>query len=362
MDVRLIEDRRLWNLFVAGQPTGHLCQTFEWPEHGEDLDARKHALHVGIMEGDRLVGALALSQSRVRGITQPLYYAPRGPVVADPDGPVLPLLMRGAAALARRAGGCAIRIEPNVLDGDVRWMRALRALGYHPTTHTIYHRNVWVLDIRPSESELLAGMKEKWRYNIRLAGRKGVTVRAGTTEADLDVFYALHTDTSQRQGFYLYPKHVFRDMLAHYSPEAAARDATAEMRLLIADYQGEPISAITVARFGTWAWYLHGASGTQHRNVMPNHLLQWTAIQWAKANGVEFYDFRGIPETLEQGREMFGVYEFKRGFGGFVRRVMPTMDYVISPLQYYPYHLAVDLRRRLAQRRSHEPAPVEERA
>jgi peptidoglycan pentaglycine glycine transferase (the first glycine) len=267
---------------------------------------------------------------------------------------VLPLLMRGAAKLARKAGGFALRVEPNMPDDQPQWRAAFERLGFHTSPHVIYLRNTWILDVRPDEQQLLDEMKTTWRYNIGKTGRSGVTVRQGTTEEDFQTFYRLQGETARREDFYLYPESVFRDMLAHYSPEAAARDATAIITLLIAEYQGKPLAATTVATFGKWAWSMHtGITGdAQARKLRPNYLLQWEAIRWSKQQGCDFFDFRNIPEVLEPGQPMYGVYEFKKGFGGFFRRVMPTMELVLNPLVYYPYNWAVDLRHNLRNRGS----------
>lgn len=358
MEARLITDRAQWNRFVASMPTGHLCQTYEWPEHGEDVATRTQALHVGVVADDQLVAAVLLLKSHASGIPQALFYAPRGPVVATPDSPALPVLIKGAAKFARKAGGFALRIEPNMPDDDKRWEQALRQIGFHATDHVIYLRNTWILDVRPTDEQLLSEMKTTWRYNIGFAQRKGVTVRRATSAADFERFYELEGETAQREDFYLYPKQVFRDMLDHYSPEAAARDATAQIVLLVAEYQGEIIGATTVALFGDWAWSMHTGLSDKphHRKVKPNYFMQWSCIQLAKQHGCSFYDFRNIPEVLEPGQPMYGVYEFKRGFGGFFWRAVPTMDYVLNPLVYYPYQLATDLRRTLRERR-HAPSP-----
>lgn len=354
METRLITDRAQWNTFVASVPSGHLCQTYEWAEHGEVPEARAGALHVGVLEGDQLVGAMLLLRSRVRRLPGALYYAPRGPIVADPDAPALAALVQGAARFARRAGGFALRIEPNVVEGDVRWPTCLASLGFRPTTHTIYLRNAWVTDLTPGEDQMLANMMMTWRQNIRAGMRKGLVVRQGTTEADFAAFYRLLGETAERDHFYLYPPHVFQDMLAHYAPEVAARDHTAEMVLFLTEFEGTPIAASTVAAFGGWAWNLHSGSSAlpEHRKLRPNYLTQWECMRWAKAHGCHSYDWRTIPEILEPGQELWGVYEFKRGFGGAVRRVLPTMDLVLNPLMYYPYTAAVDLRRRQRARAS----------
>lgn len=352
MEARLIEDRALWNQFVAETATGHLCQTYEWPDHSGE-GARTGSLRVGVLDGGRLVAAMLLVRSQATGLPMPFYYAPRGPVCADPQSPALPLLIACARREARRRGAFAIRAEPNVLQDDAAWATALRALGFRPTSHTIYLRGAWVTDLRPSEEQMLANMMTTWRQNVRSGGRKGVTVRVASGEADLDAFYRLLVETGARDRFYVYPKDLFRDMLDHYSAEAAARDRTAEMVLLLAEWNGTPIAASTVAVLGSWAWNLHsGSSGLpEHRKLRPNYILQWECMRWSKAHGAEYYDWRTIPDVLEPGQELYGVYEFKRGFGGFERRVLPTQDIVLRPEIYWPYTTAVSLRRAWQKRR-----------
>ncbi|HEU5345980.1 MAG TPA: peptidoglycan bridge formation glycyltransferase FemA/FemB family protein [Ktedonobacterales bacterium] len=370
MEARLIDDRHQWNKFIASAATGHLCQTYEWADHSDE-GARGDSLRVGVLEDGRLVAAMLLSASKASGVRAPFYYAPRGPVCDDPTSPALPLLIRAARREARKRGGFFIRIEPNVPQEDTRWPAALGRLGFRPTDHVIYLRSAWVTDLRPDEDALLAGMMTTWRQNIRAGARKGVSVRLGSGEADLDAFYRLLKETGERDQFYVYPKDLYRDMLAHYSAEAAARDATAQMALLIAESAGEAIAASTVAVLGKWAWNLHSGSSGQpaHRKLRPNYLLQWECMRWCKAHGAEHYDWRTIPDILEPGQELYGVYEFKRGFGGAVRRVIPTMDLPLRPALYWPYTTAVSLRRALRkrqrrrfearrQRQTHEETPA----
>lgn len=351
LEARLIEDRALWNRFVAASATGHLCQTYEWPDNSGE-GAATGSLRVGVLEGDRLVAAMLLVRSKATGLRAPFFYAPRGPVCDDPHSPALPLLIAGARREAKRRGGFLIRAEPNVEQSDPVWPGVLRGLGFRPTAHTIYLRGAWVTDLRPSEDAILAGMMTTWRQNIRSGARKGLTVRLGSGEADLDAFYKLLAETGARDKFYVYPKALFRDMLEHYSAEAAQRDATAHMALLLAEHEGVPIAAATVAVLGAWSWNLHsGSSGqAEHRKLRPNYLLQWECMRWAKAQGADYYDWRTIPDVLKPGEELYGVYEFKRGFGGFERRVLPTQDLPLRPLLYWPYTAAVSLRRQLQKR------------
>ncbi|HLZ23739.1 MAG TPA: peptidoglycan bridge formation glycyltransferase FemA/FemB family protein [Ktedonobacterales bacterium] len=347
MEARLIEDRLRWNRFIASTPTGHLCQTYEWPDHSGEA-ARQDSLRVGVVDDHgELMAAMLLVRSKAAGVPLPFYYAPRGPVCADPASRALDLLIAFARKQARKRGAFLIRVEPNVEQDDKLWQGALRGIGFRPTSHTIYLRGAWVTDLRPAEDALLANMMATWRQNIRSGARKGVTVRVGSGDADVDAFYALLKETGERDKFYVYSKELFRDMLAHYSREAAERDGTAEMVLLLAEHEGTPIAAATVAVLGAWSWNLHsGSSGQQeHRKLRPNYLLQWECMRWAKAHGADYYDWRTIPDVLKPGEELYGVYEFKRGFGGFERRVLPTQDLVLRPTIYWPYTAAVSVRR-----------------
>ena len=218
------------------------------------------------------------------------------------------------------------------------------------TDRHIYLRGAWVTDLRPSEDDLLANMMTTWRQNIRAGARKGLTVRLGSGEAELDAFYRLLVETGARDQFYVYPQDLFRDMLANYSAERAARDATAQMALLLAEHDGEPIAASTVAILGNWS--LESAQ----RLIGPDRASQ-AAPELPAAVGVHalgqgarrasYYDWRTIPDVLEPGEELYGVYEFKRGFGGAVRRVMPTQDLALRPALYWPY-----VRSRLAAARA----------
>jgi peptidoglycan pentaglycine glycine transferase (the first glycine) len=349
----LIADRRQWNEFVASAPNGHLCQTWEWADNsGEATGAG--SLRVGVLDGaGRLVAAMLLVRSKATGMRAPFFYAPRGPVCADPHSPALPILIDFARREARRAGGFFIRAEPNIPQDDPIWPQVFKRLGFHPTDHHIYLRSAWVTNLRPDEDQLLASMMTTWRQNIRAGARKGLTVRVASGEADLDAFYRLLVETGARDQFYVYPKDLYRDMLVNYSAERAASDATAQMALLLCEHEGEPIAASTIVILGAWGWNLHsGSSGqSEHRKLRPNYLLQWECMRWVKARGGEQYDWRTIPDVLEPGEELYGVYEFKRGFGGAVRRVMPTQDLPLRPALYWPYVGLVSLRRAQQKRK-----------
>jgi lipid II:glycine glycyltransferase (peptidoglycan interpeptide bridge formation enzyme) len=347
MRVEIINDRERWNRFVESQATGNITQTWEWAELGAHLGSQ--SLRLGALEDDEIRAALLLIVEKAPVVGQPYFYAPRGPVCDDPASPALAALIEHTRTLARAHGAFMLKLEPNVPDGDQAWLDALRRLGLRRNPFATHPRRSWALDITPDEQTLLANMKEKWRYNIRLAGRKGVTVRETLAADDIATFYTLYRETADRDGIFIHESRHYEDFLRLYGERDAAT-------LLLAEYEGQPIAALIVARCGPVATYMFGASSNRERNRMPNHLLQWTAIRWARARGCQLYDFRAIAETLEPGEDMYSLYTYKQGFGGFSLFTLETHDLVYQPPIYWAYMRALRMKRRLARWRQSRAA------
>jgi peptidoglycan pentaglycine glycine transferase (the first glycine) len=338
MEACLITNRQQWNDFVAASDCCNITQSYEWGELCSHLGARD-VLRVGVVDHNGcLLAAMLILVSTLPILSCTYFYAPRGPIVEDPDSPALTLLLNFVKAEAYRYRAVMLKVEPSVVDEDRHWSRTLKMRGFRPNPYAMHIRHEWVLDIRPDEEALLVHMKDKWRYNIRLATRKGVTVRQGEGPADLDTFYRLYQITSERDHFHIHEKAFYSDIM-----RLCARDGRAA--LFLAEYAGQPIAGTVVLTLGHWSWYMYGASSNEERERMPNHLLQWTGIQWAKAHGCWYYNFRGIPDILEEGQELWGVYLFKRGFGGNAMRFMETHDLVYQPLLYETYRRMLDLKR-----------------
>ena len=172
-------------------------------------------------------------------------------------------------------------------------------------------------------------MKPKWRYNIRLAERKGIRIRAGTS-ADLPDFYAMYVETGRRDGFLVRPYDYYRRIWERFLDEGLAH-------LLLAELDGRPVAGLILFRFGPTAWYFYGASTAQARPLMPNHALQWAAMRWAQDAGCTRYDWWGAPDVLAENDPMWGVYRFKIGFGGVFTQSIGAYDYPASRLLYWIY-------------------------
>jgi lipid II:glycine glycyltransferase (peptidoglycan interpeptide bridge formation enzyme) len=179
-------------------------------------------------------------------------------------------------------------------------------------------------------------MKQKTRYNIRLAEKKGVTVRAWN---NIESFHKMMLVTGDRDRFGIHSLEYYRRAYELFHP-------TGMCELLVAEYESKPLAALMVFGRGRRAWYFYGASTDEERNRMPTYLVQWEAIKWAKAHGCEEYDLWGVPDEdeaiLEANFEkrhdgLWGVYRFKRGFGGELKRAAQAMDRVYNPLLYQAY-------------------------
>lgn len=206
---------------------------------------------------------------------------------------------------------------------------------------------------RPDE-ELLAGMKSKWRYNIRLAGKKGVAVSRESVAAPdgtllpgaLDVFYDLYSATSARDRIGIHPKSYYERLFALALGRRAAGgpEAAPDLGLWVARHEGEALAAIITVFRGKRGVYLFGASGDAKRNLMPAYALQWAAMRAAREAGCAEYDFYGIPPTDDPSHPMAGLYRIKTGFGGEIVRYPGCWDAPTRPLAYAAYRVAESAR------------------
>ena len=177
------------------------------------------------------------------------------------------------------------------------------------------------VDLTRTEEEILAGMKNKWRYNVNLAKRKGVQIQKVSGNSlnlsdFVDIFYDLYKETSARDGIAMHAKSYYKDLLELSAQEAQKGSDVPQVNLYVASHEGDNLGAIMTLFSKTESVYLYGCSSNKKRNLMPNFLLQWTAMKDAKAYGSRYYDMYGMPPTDDPSHPMHGLYLFKTGFGG----------------------------------------------
>jgi lipid II:glycine glycyltransferase (peptidoglycan interpeptide bridge formation enzyme) len=269
-------------------------------------------------------------------------YVPKGPLADPIDRAAWSMLIDAMHTIARQARAIFLKIEPDWPDEPAS-IQQLLDLGLRPGP-SVQPKQTLVLDLTRSPDELLAAMKPKTRYNIGLASRKGVLVREGTP-ADLPTFHQLMQVTGRRDGFATHTREYYEAAWQLFAPSGHAR-------LFLATCDDQVIAGLMAFAFGDKAWYLYGASSDEHRQRMPNHLLQWEAIRWAKAQGCRTYDLWGIPaeatgnedDLTERRGGLWGVYRFKAGFGGRLVRYVGAFDFIYRPLLYKLYSRLAALR------------------
>jgi len=305
-----------WNNFLTQHPNAHLLQTGEWGE----LKSAFGWKPVRVVSGD--VGLQILFRKLPLGFT--IGYIPKANIDQS--------LLSEIDEVCESNHAIFLKLEPDAWDSEF----IIQHSQFIISKHNIQPPRTIIIDVRGSEDEILAKMKQKTRYNIRLAEKKGVTVR---TWDDIESFHKMMTVTGGRDGFGIHSLEYYKCAYELLQPKGLGE-------ILVAEYEGKPLAALFVARNGHRAYYLYGASTDEERNRMPTYLLQWEAMKWAKARGCEEYDLWGVPdedeETLEanfQSRNdgLWGVYRFKRGFGGELKRAAQAMDRVYNPLLYWAY-------------------------
>ena len=332
MEAQIITDRKSWNDFVEKSIHCNLTQTYEWGELMQELGSE--ALHVGVTDEEgQLQAVMLLLILKLPLLRIPYFYAPRGPVIDDPASPAMTVLLNFVKVEARKRGACMLKVEPDAPDGDAQWLAALRGRGFRLNPYANHIRHEWVLDVRADEQELLSRMHKKTRQHVRTSPRTGTIVRPGNLQEDLDAFYDIFVQTGQRSDFMILPKSYYARMLELYGERAA---------FLVAEYEGKPIAAAIMVYLGKWCWGMYEAASDLSRKLRINYMLQWERMLWARAHGCWYYNLRAIPDVLEEGQELYGIYEFKRSFGGFAMRSLQTHDLVYRPISYTIYRILLD--------------------
>lgn len=329
MKIRFIgeDERERFDDFLRSAPKSHVLQSFEWGEVKAATGWKPHRLVVE--DGERIRAAATVLERALPGLGRPLFYSPRGPVLDYEDTAAFDALIEAVRRLGGDRRAIAWKIDPDIPVPAPRLEDYLASRGFVPAGkglnfEGIQPRFVFRLGIEPPLDQVMAGFATKTRYNINLAARRGVVVTEGE-ESDLPEFYDLLRVTAERDRFLVRSFEYYRVLWRCLVQRGLAR-------LFVARHEGEMIAGTIAFIFGDQAWYIYGASGNRKRDLMPNHALQWEMIRWAKAQGCRLYDFRGISGDPDPNNPLYGLYRFKKGFGGQVVEFVGEFDLPFSPL------------------------------
>ena len=339
-------DLSLWNETIAKLPGASILQTREWAEFKGKYGWEACPQVWRDERGKIFAAAMVLSRRVWLGKTAggwSVLYVPRGPLMDWTNAGHRQKVMDALESLARQRGVIFLKIDPEVplgygvpgsedaieVEAGVALREELGERGWLFSKEQIQFRNTAVLDLSGGEADWLGRMKPKARYNLRLAQRKGVTVRLGTAE-DFNLLYRMYAETAVRDGFVIRSQEYYRTVWNTFFRAGMCFP-------LIAEVSGEAVAGLVLFVFAGRAWYLYGMSRDLHREKMPNYLLQWEAMRLACARGASFYDLWGAPDVFNESDPLWGVFRFKEGLGARVVRTLGAWDYTARPLLYRLY-------------------------
>jgi peptidoglycan pentaglycine glycine transferase (the first glycine) len=365
-----------WNKIVSSLPNPYFLQTFEWGQVKVKYgwkpyyavwtqDGKFQVSESPITNYQSPLAACLLLKRTIlnRGFTARLsvLYAPKGPLLDWTNASLRKRVLDDLQSFAKKQGAIFLKVDPDVVLGtgipgadgsteerggaDVQSELARR--GWIYSSDQIQFRNSVLIDLTPTEEEMLACMKQKTRYNVRLAEKKGVMVRVGTAD-DLSMLYKMYAETSMRDGFVIRDEGYYQTVWKMFMQSNVGKLEGSQVSTfepsnlptcepLVAEVDGEPVAGLFLFMFAGRAYYVYGMSRDAHREKMPTYLLQWEAMKRAKSAGCTVYDLWGAPETFDESDSMWGVYRFKEGLGGRVVRTLGAWDYAPNKFWYRMY-------------------------
>ena len=334
--MRLLENKDIENykIFLENHERCNFQQSLEW---GNVKTNWKKEVILSEDENGNIRGTLCVWIRKI-----PLFgnimYSARGPVCDLYNEEIIQDLEKGSDLLAKKYKAFVLRVEPDVLKSDEKFRNLIIKHKFKIKDDSkdfkdeIQPRFVFRLNLKgKTEDEIFSAFHQKTRYNIRLATKKGVTIKEGTKE-DLKAFHNIMVETGERDNFLIRSLSYFEKMYDEMAPN--------HMKLLMAYYENEPIAGIIPIMYGNKTWYLYGASSNKHRNLMPNYLLQWTMIKQAIENKCDIYDFRGVSGVVDETHPQYGLYRFKKGFNAEFTEFIGEIYIPYKPIKYKIYKLA----------------------
>lgn len=336
-----------WHEALSSLPNPHPLQSWSWGDFKSrwGWSAIPLSLHIhDESDGKPILAAAMVLKRSIPRTGMSILYVPKGPILDYNNSSLRRVVLAQLEQIARQDKAVFIKIDPDVIlawgQADDRkspigtkFIEELKARKWRFSQEQIQFRNTVELNLERDEEDILASMKQKTRYNIRLAARKGVVVRRGKPE-DFASIAAIYAETAARDGFTIRPVEYYFDAWQTLYDAGMAQP-------FIAEFDGDTIGAVIVVSYGGKALYMYGASTGMERKRMPNHLLQWEAIRWAKASGCKVYDFWGAPDEFEETDSLWGVWRFKAGFNGQVIRHIGAWDYPTRPFLYWVYTVVI---------------------
>lgn len=334
-----------WDDLVSGLDGTHILQGWDWG----DFKSENGWSAIRFIWEDQYKQVSAAAQILEREVKilflkYKILYIPKGPLLRDwKNLKILKEVFSDLVAYAKSRKAIFLKIDPDIIqdEGDLhssavsplncgkQTVKKLSAAGWQFSHEQIQFKNTVWIDLKPDEDDLLSGMKQKTRYNIRLSQKKGVEIRQAEIK-DLAVMYDLYVQTALRDGFIIRPEKYYLSLWERFIKKNRALG-------LLALVNKKPVAGLILFMLAGKAWYFYGMSSDSHREKMPNYLLQWEAIRTVKQMGCTTYDLWGAPNVLDETDPMWGVVRFKLGFGGKLVQTIGAWDYPVNKIVYNIY-------------------------
>ena len=359
---------QIWNSLISNLQSPHFLQTYEWgqvkakygwepiyliwTEDGK-WKVESDVNLLSTFHSPIVAACLVLKRTILRNAFAArlsILYAPKGPLLDWSNESLRKRVFDDLQTFAKRQGAIFLKIDPDVIlgrgvivseenesgnNGQVI-KSEMKRRGWVESKEQIQFKNTVMVDLSESEEAMLARMKPKTRYNIRLAEKKGISLRVGNG-GDLENLYRMYAETSVRDGFVIRDENYYMTVWKMFMKSPISNPQSPIAIPLIAEYNNEPIAAIFLFMFAGRAYYVYGMSRAVHREKMPTYLLQWEAMKVAKTNGCLRYDLWGAPDVFDESDSMWGVYRFKEGLGGEVIRTLGAYDFAPNKFLYKLY-------------------------
>lgn len=296
----------------------HVIQSWQWGEFRKSLGIPLN--RYGLFDNNKITKAFQISFHNIPLLNYSVGYLPKGPF---PDSELAEALIK----ITKEQNCVFIKTEPNVEVGtegkiDNKFKKSLKPL------FTKYN---FVLDLTPTEEELMKNMHQKTRYNIRVAHKKGVKIHIGEDEESLKIYLKLYFETTKRQSYYGHNEIYHTKVWETFSK-------TDQVKFIIAEYNNTPIVAWMLLSFKDTLYYPYGGSSNIHRDTMASNLVAWEAIKLGKKLGLKKFDMWGaLGPDADPKDSWYGFHRFKQGYGGRLEEYLGSFDLVENPIIYYAF-------------------------
>lgn len=317
------EDKTKYNKTV-----GHIIQSWEWGEFRKT--AGLDLVRLGHFKGNKLLSSYQLTFHRVPILAATIGYLPKGPLPNK-------LMVDSLSLIGKQKKAAFIKIEPNVMVNENLKVK-MEKLGLVKSKKSLFTKYNFLIDLTRSETDLLAAMHPKTRYNIGIAQKRGVQVYESTKDEDFKIYLKLYFETTRRQKYFGHTPHYHKLLWQTLAPAKMAR-------VLIGRYEGKPLVAWMLFNFKDTLYYPYGGSATEHKEVMASNLVAWEAIRLGKQMKLKTFDMWGAlgPEANESD-PWYGFHRFKAGYGPRQVEYVGTYDLVLRPGLYKTLNVADRIR------------------